>query len=359
MHPHLRRGSRLPILAILVALLTTGLGAAPASGAPSVVSGVRLNSYEARLVALVNKARTDRGIPALTVRTGPTFIARGWAERVAGTDSTAHNPDYLGTSSFRHADAACPDWTELGENVARGHQSPDVMFGGLWNSPAHRATMLDGRLRSIGVGAVERRMSSGVVNVYAVLDYCTFGTARPTALFQPAHGVRADRVAVTTSRHLVTYESAADAQRSYVARVATAMNSAGPSYSRNLADDYLRFVAANLNGSARGRVELQVRDALDLTKVREVAITLSQTNATRKPLSVQVIAVEPWSSSAGATLSVPFGATPRTLRFALPAAARTYRSQLRVVVTSSALAALGTGAAAQAEIHVHAISLVV
>lgn len=356
--PPLRHASFGMLLLALTGLLVAG-APAPATAAPTTVSGIRLNSHEARVLSLINQHRTSRGLPALSLQRGPTWVARYWAGVMAGQGRVTHNPHW-GPSTTIHANAACPAWNRIAENVAHDTRGADAIVGQWMASSVHRNNILHAGLRHVGVGSIERRFSDGSVRAFTVTDFCTFDTRRgPTFGAQMATGIRPDRVAVTSTRAAATWESPSETQRTQLARVASNMNSAGPTYSSGLANDYARFVAANLNSSASGRVELQVRDALDLTRVREVSITLSQTNPTGKTLLVQVFATEPWVSSAGATLSVPSGTTPRTLRFALPAAARTYRSQLRVAITSGALARLGTGSAAQATIRVYGISLTV
>src|SRR5205809_7110695 len=103
------RASLLGLLAVVVVTLATF---APSASARSYSP----SSYAARLLALVNSARADHGLPALRSAAGTTTVAAGWTAHMADSRVLAHNPD------LRHQieTHGSPDWTTYGENVGHG-----------------------------------------------------------------------------------------------------------------------------------------------------------------------------------------------------------------------------------------------
>jgi hypothetical protein len=132
---------------VAAAVLTVGaLGAHPVPAALAATQP----SYEARLLALVNDARTSRGIRALRMADGTRTVARGWSSRMAAAGRMSHNPS-LGAALAAHGS---PNWRAIAENVAQGTASADRTFAMLMGSSAHRANILDRRFAFIGIGTV-------------------------------------------------------------------------------------------------------------------------------------------------------------------------------------------------------------
>jgi hypothetical protein len=123
-----------------------GLGLAPAH-ATSWTSA----SYASRLVALVNQARQQHGLGALTVASGTSQVAAAWTAQLDAAQSLSHNPD------LRHQleTHGSPDWTTYGENVGEGPaDDPDALFKAYMNSTEHRANILNSAYRFTGVAVV-------------------------------------------------------------------------------------------------------------------------------------------------------------------------------------------------------------
>ena len=126
--------------------LSAAFGLAPAHAASWTSA-----SYASRLISLVNQARQQHGLGALTVASGTSQVAAAWTAHLDATQSLAHNPD------LRHQleTHGSPDWTTYGENVGEGPaDDPDALFQAYMNSPEHRANILNSAYRFTGVSVV-------------------------------------------------------------------------------------------------------------------------------------------------------------------------------------------------------------
>ena len=137
---------RLTAGAIFVALLGGVAALAPSAAAESSPS-----AFGSRLVTLINQARAQHGLRALTVAPGTSTVAANWTSHMAAAQGLSHNPS-LGSQLESHGS---PNWTTYAENVAFGDpSSADAMFTNYMNSAEHRANILDSHFRYIGVGVV-------------------------------------------------------------------------------------------------------------------------------------------------------------------------------------------------------------
>jgi uncharacterized protein YkwD len=107
---------------------------------------------EARLVELLNEARTSQGLTALSRDTQLDTVARTWSQHLAANGlDLAHNPSY-----YEEYPAG---WTAAAENVAwindNGTLTPDEvaqrMHDAWMASDGHRANIL-GSYTRVGVG---------------------------------------------------------------------------------------------------------------------------------------------------------------------------------------------------------------
>jgi len=162
------------------AVLAGCVATAPAAGAatpvvaktaPATVNGVRLNSVEARLLARINAARAARKLPILRVAPGYTDVARRWSAKLAKRNVLAHNPN--ARAQLEAAGGA--GWRVLGENVGFGGDA-DSLFEAYWNSPPHRANILNPTYRYIGIGWVTMASGAG----YNTQDF--------VSCYSPAYG---------------------------------------------------------------------------------------------------------------------------------------------------------------------------
>lgn len=130
---------RRTVITLLIAALVLPFAARPAGAA---VDG----GAESRFVQLINQARAQAGLPALSVRSDLVGVARRHSARMADGDDLHHNPDLADQVS---------GWQKLGENVGRG-PTVDTIHGAFMDSPGHRANILSPDFTEVGVGVEVR-----------------------------------------------------------------------------------------------------------------------------------------------------------------------------------------------------------
>lgn len=133
-------------LMLLTALATTVLAllAGPAAAATA--------SPQARAVSLLNAARAKAGCAPLKVDARLTRAAQGHSADMVKRRYFAHNSPGGTTPWTRIAKAGYPRNSRLAENIAAGQPTADQVVRTWLRSPAHRANILDCRLRSVGTG---------------------------------------------------------------------------------------------------------------------------------------------------------------------------------------------------------------
>jgi uncharacterized protein YkwD len=131
----MRRASRVVVLALVAVSLSAG----PAAGT---------SDREQTLHELINQARTSKGLGELRLSDRLSKIAR------------AHSADMAnGGKVLYHSCLTCRldswDWSIAGENVGTAGTVGRVhrLF---MESPSHRANILRGPFRTVGVGIVEK-----------------------------------------------------------------------------------------------------------------------------------------------------------------------------------------------------------
>ena len=322
------------LLATSAALTTAGIALPSSAAAFTTLNGVRLNAVEARLTTLINRARTSRGIPALTVAPGATDLARAWSMNQATKDLLYHNPDLAGGVQ-RHGSA---DWRAVAENVGRGWE-PDSLFQAYMNSPGHRANILDRSLRYLGMGWVERPDGSGYNTQVFVDRYSTsYGRTR-----RPAVGGLKDVRTPSSPLAVATFETGWD-PRVMLVRSGTGIATGGPYFPSPAAGDQsVRFAVRETLPGVAGGAQLRVRDALDLRYASAIRVRLSTVTDTGRALRVHVgVRRELGSHVTLGAVDVPSGGRFVTVTLPLPAGARNFRNALTVSVTRDALSALSS-----------------
>lgn len=146
---------------LLAGLVVGGLVVAPdASAGParSVLRSVETGSttverstdgrdlgYERRVVVRTNRARVRHDTSPLRQRHCVDRFANRWARHLARTRTLVHQ-------DLTPILTRC-ELSRVGENIAYGYQSPHAVVSAWLHSAGHRANILDGRYRVIGVGA--------------------------------------------------------------------------------------------------------------------------------------------------------------------------------------------------------------
>ena len=338
-----------------VALASAAIGLALPSGSAQAFgssNGVRLNAVEARLVALINQARTSRGIPALVVTPGSTDLARKWAWQQAISRTMKHNPALV-TGVER---SGSPDWTRVAENVGYA-RTADSLFTAYMNSAGHRRNILDGNLRYLGMGWVERPDGWGYNTQVFVNQYTSaYGPSR-----EPAHGGKDDVRRFTSTATIADFEAGTD-PRGLTAGSGTGIGVTGVYTDRpGTGDQSARFGVFNRAGGTGGGAEMRLRDALDLTNVTALQLKLAARTNTGRPVVVDVYL----RTSMGANVKVGSVTVPHgpdlTVTLPLPAAAKGFRNELALFVSRASLVGIDpwSNAGRGATIYVRSLTAVV
>ena len=321
-------------------LLTAALAAGPVVGvvAPAALTtsataasgthvlSVRLNGFEADLVASINHARRNAGMRSLTVSAGTTDVARRWSWRLANSQMLSHNPSLVRDITRSGSRA----WTAIAENVGEGpSDSPGSLFRAYMDSPPHRANILDPSARYLGVGTVER---DGIA--WNTLDFTNaydngYGLTR-----EPAAGLTMDQEPITSTTDVAMLNSAADQRFTSSHRgglAATRLSFTGARVSNGSAYTWVHQV-----GRPVGRAGVLMRDALNLSHATKLCLQLSAraTNGSKVPVRVSL------RRSFGSNVplgTVTVGGKARWIDLPLPSAAKSFRNALVLHVTGGAV----------------------
>jgi hypothetical protein len=317
---------------VLTSFLVPLAATSTAEAAATTVNAVRLNGYEAALIADINRTRGSHGLRALVVVAGATDVARRWSWHLAGAQALSHNPSLV--SNLESAGSSA--WTMISENVGTASASnPGALFTAYMNSAPHRANILDPGARYVGVGVVQRGTAAWNTLDFTNAYSSTYGLTRV-----PADGMTLDSVAVTTTRQVAGFESRYDerAGANAVGGVsASLVRFTGPTTS----DD--RAYATFVRHSSTGHGDLILRDAWSLSSARSVTVRAAISDPAKRSVSVQVILGHSYGSTVSlGTMSVRGVATSAT--FTLPLAARAFMNTLTFRVQSGALGTAGGSA---------------
>jgi uncharacterized protein YkwD len=155
-------GILVTLVAALVIVVAPSAGSARTRG--TMTPATRLQSA---LLAQINGFRVSRGLTRLRLSPGLTAAANGHSTQMARRGFFSHS-SANGTSFSQRIARGYPargfrSWS-VGENLVWG--GPDIGASRafrLWlSSPPHRANLLSGRWREIGLGAVHSTSAPGV-----------------------------------------------------------------------------------------------------------------------------------------------------------------------------------------------------
>lgn len=114
------------------------------------------SSLEIKMIALVNKERTERGLSPLQRDAGLTDVARAHSKDMFVQGYFSHITPQ-GKDPFDRMHAADIHFLTAGENIALA-QSLSIAHNGLMNSPGHRANILNPAFGHIGIGILDGGM---------------------------------------------------------------------------------------------------------------------------------------------------------------------------------------------------------
>jgi uncharacterized protein YkwD len=316
------------LLSFLVPLTATGT----AQAAAATVNAVRLNGYEAALIADINRARAGYGLRALVVVAGATDVARRWSWHLAGAQALSHNPSIV--SNLENSGSAA--WTMISENVGTAAaNNPSALFSAYMNSAPHRANILDPGARYVGVGVVQHGTAAWNTLDFTNAYSSTYGLTRV-----PAGGMSLDTIAVTATRQVAGFESQYDERAGTVGTSGVGVSLAhfsGPTTH----DD--RVYASFVRHTSTGHADLILRDAWSLSAAHSVTIRAVVSDPAHRSVAVQVLL----GHSYGTTISLgtmTVGGVASSATFALPTSARAFMDTLTFRVQSSALGTAGGSA---------------
>lgn len=119
-------------------------------------TNVTLKTTEKRMLDLHNKTRADRGLRKLCVHPALQKAARAHSVDMINRDYFSHNTKGSGKTFATRIKEAGYRYRTAGENIAGGSGSlgsPDSIFKAWMKSSGHRANILNGKFREIGIGA--------------------------------------------------------------------------------------------------------------------------------------------------------------------------------------------------------------
>jgi uncharacterized protein YkwD len=144
------------MLATLVALSVSAVEPKEAEAAIAVRTcggeSIALKAKEERTLRLHNQVRRNHGLRSLCVNRKLTKAARAHSADMIRRDYFGHGPVGTRLTSYGYR------WSTYGENIAGGSGArgkPKPIFGGWMKSSHHRANILNGGLRQIGVGTAK------------------------------------------------------------------------------------------------------------------------------------------------------------------------------------------------------------
>lgn len=107
---------------------------------------------EKRMLDLVNAERAKNGLAPLVLNMKVTEVARVKAKDMIDNKYFSHNSPVYG-SPFEMLRSFGVNYRTAGENLA-GNSSVDSAHTSLMNSPGHRANILNGNFKEVGIGIV-------------------------------------------------------------------------------------------------------------------------------------------------------------------------------------------------------------
>lgn len=114
-----------------------------------------LSANEKATLDLHNTQRTSSGLPTFCVEPTLTTAARSHSDEMLAKQYFSHNSFNGDAFDVRLRSFGYTGYTSLAENIGLGSGSlgtPSAMFSSWMNSAGHRANILDGTLRQIGIG---------------------------------------------------------------------------------------------------------------------------------------------------------------------------------------------------------------
>jgi uncharacterized protein YkwD len=105
-----------------------------------------------QILMLVNQRRAAHGLTTLTLNKSLTASAQSYAERMSSERFFSHTAPDGSTFRQRNEAAGYAGWTWMGENIAYGQTSAQMVMDDWMNSAGHRENILSPKAKELGVG---------------------------------------------------------------------------------------------------------------------------------------------------------------------------------------------------------------
>ncbi len=126
---------------------------APVTETPAPVQETGVSEYERKVVELVNEYRVQSGLSPLTINEKLCSVARMKSQDMKDKQYFSHTSPTYG-SPFDMMKQFGISYRTAGENIAMGQQTPEAVVAAWMNSEGHRANIMNGSFKEIGVGYV-------------------------------------------------------------------------------------------------------------------------------------------------------------------------------------------------------------
>jgi uncharacterized protein YkwD len=130
-------------------------GASACASTSSNPSAGNLGAMSGAILCLLNSERASKGLPALRANGALRRAARAWANRMVAARFFAHEAGRSTVQSRIKRTGYIRGRWSLGENIAWGSgalATPQAIVNGWMHSPGHRANILHGAFKDIGIG---------------------------------------------------------------------------------------------------------------------------------------------------------------------------------------------------------------
>lgn len=134
------------LLLLAIACVSAGNASIRAAARPPVVSPTA-----ARIVELINARRARAKLASVRVNTTLMAAAQSFSTVQASLGRLSHR-GVDNTSAGQRLSRSGYRWRFFGENLAAGQDTPEAVVEAWMNSPSHRAIVLHGSAREIGIG---------------------------------------------------------------------------------------------------------------------------------------------------------------------------------------------------------------
>ena len=186
------RGLRVSIAAAAVVLASMIMLAPAASAhgagcayANTPIAGATHGQMQGAVICLINEQRAARGLPGLRGNPRLNRSAQGWTNDMVEHRAFTHGSDFASRIS-----AVGFDWSNVGENIATGFETPSAVVAGWMASTGHCQNILSPVYREVGIGVSAHSIAgySNVVGTWTQDFGLLMGQSPASSNWGPAEG---------------------------------------------------------------------------------------------------------------------------------------------------------------------------